>query len=121
MDKRVKKMWIKALRSGDYTQTCNSLCFVYSKTDHRFCCLGVLTNLYAHEKNIPWDKEHIENRKIYGRHSLSFQDQEYSLPEAVREWAQLPKDHYALDYLIDLNDDYNKSFNSIANFIEKKL
>jgi hypothetical protein len=43
MDKRIKGLWLKALRSGEYKQGREYL------NNNGFCCLGVLCDLYAKE------------------------------------------------------------------------
>ena len=41
MESKMKKKWIKALRSGDYDQTDQKMV----SHDDKFCCLGVLCNI----------------------------------------------------------------------------
>ena len=50
MHKRIKRIWLEALRGGKYEQTTGVL---RSKKDG-FCCLGVLCDLYikAHPKEL---------------------------------------------------------------------
>ena len=38
MNKTNKKKWVKALRSGEYTQAENQLCLVDSDRSESFCC-----------------------------------------------------------------------------------
>jgi hypothetical protein len=45
MNKRVKRLWLKALRSGRFRQGQLRLCRVNSESDKRHCCLGVLEEL----------------------------------------------------------------------------
>lgn len=40
MDNAVKQRWLKALRSGDYEQGKNHLCY-----NDKYCCLGVLADI----------------------------------------------------------------------------
>ena len=40
MDKKLKKKWVKALRSGQYQQTHGQL-----RTEEGYCCLGVLCDV----------------------------------------------------------------------------
>lgn len=50
MDAKLKRKWIKALRSGEYDQTQGALC----DGGTSFCCLGVLVNIqgsYWHEND----------------------------------------------------------------------
>jgi hypothetical protein len=56
MNKQIKAKWIRALRSGRYTQTTNTLRRI-NKATHKaegYCCLGVLSDLYAKETGTPW-------------------------------------------------------------------
>jgi hypothetical protein len=45
MNKRMKKKWVTALRSGEYEQGKDHLVTVDQDGTERFCCLGVLCNL----------------------------------------------------------------------------
>lgn len=45
MDAKIKERWATALESGEYAQTKDVLC----DGDGGYCCLGVLTDLYAKE------------------------------------------------------------------------
>lgn len=49
MNIRIKELWIKALRSGEFRQTKHDL-----KTDDGYCCLGVLCELYRIENGGEW-------------------------------------------------------------------
>jgi hypothetical protein len=133
MNQEVKKKWLDALRSGEYTQTKDSLC------DNRgFCCLGVLCDLHAKDTNGQWkplDPAIDGERSYCGNHDL--------LPKEVVSWAGLTeteldtpfgnRDYYNVDVtytdeegdehatsLSDLNDN-GWSFNMIADLIEKDL
>lgn len=62
MNPIVKEKWIKALRSGEYKQGRNQL-----KEGDCFCCLGVLTDLYAKEKGLTWGYQFMEGSEpVYG-------------------------------------------------------
>ena len=52
MNQEIKKRWIEALRSGEYQQGKESL-FHCGK----FCCLGVLTDLYIKEHGLQWKQD----------------------------------------------------------------
>lgn len=47
MDKRIKKAWLKALRSDDYNQGVGQLCRTGDDGVDHFCCLGVLIDIAA--------------------------------------------------------------------------
>lgn len=109
MKKRIKKLWIDALRSGEYEQGAGGL-----RTNNRFCCLGVLCDVFRRTTHKGrWRNEEFvaggENRSGF-------------LPKAVQEWAGIkdedPKLHSKT--ASRLNDD-KKDFNYIADRIEKYL
>lgn len=110
MKKSIKKRWVAALRSGKYRKGKNSL-----KTAHgNFCCLGVLTDLYAREKKIPFQKLQAKNDAF--------------LCAEVRKWAGLtssdPRVQFkgqGLKELAYINDDTKSSFKDIATLINKHL
>lgn len=71
----IKKLWIKALKSGKYKQGTECL-----RKVNKFCCLGVLSDLYAKENKIKWKKD---------KESYRLFNEGYVLPSMVREWAGL--------------------------------
>jgi hypothetical protein len=127
MNKKIKKLWVKALRSGDYTQGTGSL----RDSENNFCCLGVLCNLHA--KASPQIAAEQEDETLYlGEGGL--------LPFVVAEWADFKLSELILDAtggydgapvcnvrlagrdadLASLNDG-GLSFDNIANLIEANL
>jgi hypothetical protein len=76
MNKQVKKLWVKALRSGEYVQTTGRL----RGKNNSFCCLGVLCNLHA--------QAHPETAK---RQTLrgKYMGHDGVLPREVMNWAGL--------------------------------
>lgn len=130
MNARIKKRWVKALRSGEYKQTFGTLRYVDDFDEDlrvSYCCLGVLCDLFVKSKagkaiNAHWG----DGVEILGRDNY--------LPDEVQAWAGLgeedpvlgpkPKkdsDGYRRVSLGDLNDDNKYSFRRIATLIEKKL
>lgn len=104
MDKKLKKAWVKALRSGKYAQGCGSL----KKNEDggtKYCCLGVLCDIKA--------KQTKKAFATYARGNVclkaSFRDR-IGMVENSEE-----------DVLISMNDDHVNSFQEIADFIEAKL
>lgn len=118
MNQRVKKLWIEALKSGDYQKGERAL-----KDGDTFCCLGVLCDLYGKEKNLtrPWRESSI------GMQSFSTSKQFGVLPENVKRWAGLKRPNPHVLYkrnmvaLSVLNDSTDLPFTKIANSIEKTL
>lgn len=120
MNKVVKAKWLKALRSGKYKQARYKL-----KDRNKFCCLGVLTDLWRHEIKPDWDSG-IDVPCISGEDTV--------LPGQVVEWAGLSEDDPQVRIkgkrtaLSSLNDDGYEAndyrpcnFKHIADIIEKKL
>ena len=121
MNPDVKEKWLEALRSGKYKQGTGAL-----NKDGRFCCLGVLCDLFAEDDdcNGAW-QELDENALTFkpdgrpGRHAF--------LPDAVAEWAGIeisPSDPFVSDdndeTLSQLNDS-GRTFRQIADIIEEEL
>lgn len=110
MNAEIKQKWIEALRSGEYRQGINYL----RGNDNTYCCLGVLCDLYAKEHNIEW------------RDSAIFQAKELNvagttphyLPNRVQEWAEVNGNN---PNLLGNRNDEGKTFNEIADIIEKEL
>ena len=112
----VAKIWTDALRSGDYTQGSE-----YLNCNDRFCCLGVLCDLYL--KNIGYDKLPV---KVCNNKTVSYDGVEAVLPSVVQDWAgmrtsigSLP-DPVANTSLAELND-CGYSFDELAKIIESSL
>ena len=116
MDPRVKKLWVDALRSGEYNQALGSLmvCGIHFNS---YCCLGVLCDLHAKEFGNKW-----ENSLYLGEGC--------GLPDEVALWAGISP--YKNDVPVmqedelyisaaTLNDSRNKTFDQIADLIEENL
>lgn len=114
MNKRIKRLWVAALRSGEYKQGHGQL----RRRKDTFCCLGVLCNIHAQEHPDIAAKQ--KNQNVYmGEDGL--------LPDAVMRWAGLRQDNpellnekEQLVCLAELNDNGVK-FSKIADLIEKRL
>jgi hypothetical protein len=117
MNEYVKKMWVKALRSGKYKQTRGQL---YNKLDNAFCCLGVLCDL--HRKR----KLKINKKKCWAVEEYHNTGESGCLPTVVRTWAGLKKvdpvvSHGHFNKHLSTINDSSRSFTEIADLIEKKL
>lgn len=119
MNENIKKMWVDALRSGDYRQTIGNL---YEFHDDRFppcdrgdfhCALGVLADLYEKDTG---------KMNAYGSH----------LDDTCLAWAglkgnptvQVTYDEYEGSRAVsvdELNDEWGWDFRRIANYIEAQL
>lgn len=119
MNSDVKKLWIEALRSGQYRQARNTLRFM-GHDGPSYCCLGVLCELYRQQVGAgQWDD------------SNSYLGETSYLPPDVAEWAGLectqgeygdPDDSKSLT---EDNDGSKtvpaKDFKAIADIIEEKF
>lgn len=118
MKQEIKEKWLKALRSGEYSQTKGVL-----RDANGFCCLGVLCDL--HQKETPNAKWVDDNIRFYNDGKMITHG---ILSEKVMEWSGLNNtnpsvfDNMNLKFipLATLNDD-GRTFNAIANLIEKDL
>lgn len=137
MNERIKKLWVDALRSGEYRQGRNLLCTEGEDGDY-FCCLGVLCELHAQEHaRSGWESAGFVDKRSrrpvlrYSSrpHSLGGNDtDEALLPSPVARWAGLPStDGYIgkahIGYggsLVEMND-RGLSFDKIADVIEAQL
>lgn len=120
MDQKIKEKWIEALRSGNYQQGRQQL-----KTwDNKFCCLGVLCDLYKKEKpdtSINWLRGDLPHNVEYW---AEVNGTDFELTSYVRASAKL--DHQermvfpkgSLVDLVTLNDD-GLNFRQIADIIEE--
>lgn len=131
MNKEVKKLWVDALNSGNYRQTQGQLC----DGNGRYCCLGVLTDIYAKaKKKKAFDED--GNPVVFGKRvHEDFLDGQaiYLLHKKVAEWAGIPPkgivlqgsseffDVKANDWLLSELNDGGESFKDIAKLIQKHL
>lgn len=119
LNKRVKKLWVDALRSGDYKQGK----YVLRDIGNSFCCLGVLCNIHAMEHPEIAARESLRPIEICGIYKY-INSTTYP-PLEVSEWASL------LDNLVvEINgkvcglprhNDEGATFLEIANAIEEQL
>lgn len=80
--KEIKTLWTDALRSGEYEQGSGSLKAV--DCTPKFCCLGVLTDLYRKDKDVSW-----EDATSVARDPDDYNPTEATsyMPECVASWA----------------------------------
>lgn len=113
LDPEKKRIWVEALRSGDYKQTSS-----YLKTSKGMCCLGVYADAVEHVEWFPTDEVFSETEKdqslIDGPFSFNNGNCVTSIPG---DWV----DRKATRHLIDLNDIQKKDFNAIADWVEEHL
>jgi hypothetical protein len=107
MEQQLKEKWVKALRSGEYKQGRDEL---KSSTDDgfEFCCLGVLCDIVNPEL---W--AFVDDKWEWNGSVDVPKYQPMYLPEFDAElWA------YTFD---NMNDDEERTFAEIADYIEENL
>lgn len=112
MKKKIKKRWLKDLRSGKFPQTRG--CLV---DDKGFCCLGVLAEQAFNAGIVTM------HNGIYSAVKEPLDNSCTVLPEAVQEWAGLTEENPVLPgdtSLADKNDE-GESFVTIADLIDEFL
>ena len=116
MRKKVKQLWVNALRSGKYEQGRSVLCSL----DNKYCCLGVLTEVYIEQMKKNRKKSKVN--KFLGT-SVSKQYQVEGegnatclLPKVVEKWAGLNRNQ--VSWAMCMNDTCKVDFNNIANCID---
>lgn len=111
MKKEIADIWVKELRSGKYKQGKGYL----RQIDDKYCCLGVLCDIAIQHKQCPdW------NQKT--RFYVIDPQNNFNIPPInVKKWAELSLglDSKSSHCLWRMNDEYNKSFEEIAYYIEK--
>lgn len=112
MDKRIKKKWIAALRSGEYAQGKDCLLTSTEKVD-KFCCLGVLCDLHARETGGGWEINMWGDAYYFGENRV--------LPPCVYIWAGVDEDPIIKGRRLSSHNDDGASFKRIANLIDKYL
>lgn len=129
MDKKIKRRWLRALRSGKYTQCQGSL----HLKDDGFCCLGVLCDVLKKDfKNVDWEDSGYFRYGDSNEEECRFFGCQGLLPKEIAKRSKLEsrdpeviigKDedgYYKLMPLSKLNDE-GKPFKEIADLIAKSL
>ncbi len=127
MNKRIKAKWVKALRGQDarkYQQGTGTLVTGSLKDpkEQKFCCLGVLADLFARENGIKWKEGEYSALRLEGAACTNV------LPKHVAVWAGLQiesptvkssKFYQGVESLVNCNDTKRFTFSQIADLIEK--
>lgn len=91
MKQDIKDIWVAALRSGEYQQTTRYLCRLnVDGTPQGFCCLGVLTDLYAkaHPGEVELDISFTLDVDVPARvYAINHSRYTTVLPGAVQKWS----------------------------------
>ena len=118
MKPEVKKLWLEALRSGNYSQARGML---HESPSGGYCCSGVLRDVYRKETgkgrwaSLSWCESFDACDGDHAFTSL--------LPRSVVNWAGLEKSNpdVAMSQLSDYNDTKEYNFNQIADLIDRYL
>jgi len=122
MKPEIKKLWLKALRSGKYLRVSGALKRKRGDGKMGYCCLGVLCDIYQKEtgKGI-WTGEEGGDYRFLGKVG--------PLPHEVKDWAGLDSqlgafpDAQRIDgkaHLASTNDVRNRrGFFKVVNLIER--
>jgi hypothetical protein len=114
MNKEFKKLWIEALRSGEYQQGTSAL-----NANGKFCCLGVLCEVFIKQHPGAIDVVERDGKTRYGASCVY-------LPFEVMQAAQLSVKSPQVEYfgiyrtLAELNDN-EMPFSKIADLIGEQL
>lgn len=120
MKEEIKKEWCSALRSGEYEQGIGTL----RSVDDKFCCLGVLTDLYHKDTGKGQWSNFSSKSKVF-KSEDSLQNYGLIVSDDIKEWSGL--DSFVVYFegkeqsLVVLNDDLELDFNTIADVIEREL
>lgn len=119
-----RKLWVEALRSGNYAQARGVL-----KSANGFCCLGVACNVYLETEAPTIDDKWVadESGAWFFYHTEGRNNG--VLPDVVRDWLGLrrnngrfidPNEASSVTSLISKNDMGLASFATIADIIESE-
>lgn len=106
MDKKLKKEWLKALRSGKYRQAREMLRTTWNK-HNSYCCLGVLARVAG--------AKFYDGVPTLDGMSIGDGDVEY-LDDGFAGLSRTTQEK-----LVKMNDEDGVNFNQIADWIEKNL
>lgn len=118
MNQEVAKKWVDALRSGEYKQGDCTL-----RIEDRFCCLGVLTDLYHQEWGGDWQRKDVGINPLGSSVSSLRREGESPnyAPQPVCDWVGLAftRNREGSQYNYAALNDRGKTFAEIASQIEK--
>lgn len=113
MKPKVKKLWVKALRSEKYKQGHGHL-----RVDTFYCCMGVLCDLHAKANKKKWKRGNISLDYDGGTQFLSGNVMLWAGLENCDPFVKYGRNRYSLS---NLNDGKKLTFPQIADIIEKNL
>jgi len=136
MNKGLVRQWVEALRSGKYKQGRKAL----RNIDDSYCCLGVLCDISKNTLDLTWehDSNDVCESEIYTmeknggvlpdsvweylgkdvNYKVNISTTNSKIPKSVIDSFIQPLSHI---YLVTLNDQYQLSFEQIADIIEEEF
>ncbi len=107
---KAKELLVNAFKHGGYKQGIRLL----RPANDTFCALGVIADTYInHKKGLKW---HFSDRE-HGWYIRDFKIYRASLPARIVEWSGLGLND--ISYIIKMNDRQDRSFDYIAEYIER--
>ena len=121
MDKQVKKLWIAALKSGEYAQGKGRL-----RRGDSYCCLGVLCDLSIAHLNTTSRWGDVDEKSVLEGKAFKFDNEGEGMagtpPYEVRKWAGLTTtDALYLSKLNDVVSPENDNFTKVISGIKATL
>lgn len=105
MKPRIANRLAEVLKSGNFEKGEEQLCRITDDGKYKYCCLGVLTELYNYERKLQ-KKKQLEHRRLESN-DIGWQDPggfEFErCPKVVEDWAGLELEEQ--ETLIHLNDE----------------
>lgn len=127
MHNHIALEWVARLRSGDYAQGKHNLCQVGDGQPDKFCCLGVLCEMYMDynetDNSFAHDLSRSESSCTVGCHVRTYDKQVEFLPDSVMKWAGMNNNsgQFTVDKAVynlsSMNDD-GADFHQIADAID---
>jgi hypothetical protein len=122
------KLWIDALRSGEYRQGHGHLAGKDGEVV-KYCCLGVACEVAIKDGldlEGRWGRPAVdEDRELVEEDRKFYDTEDLVLPPAVQDWLGIPGNttvevvlHGIEESVIDLNDNMDRDFGQIADALE---
>lgn len=121
------KMWLNALRSGEYIQGRDALATMTSE-GVAYCCLGVACDLYRKNADDPlFTVKEAADSEGTGCGTLMFAGEENYLPDRVMEWLGMHDERgtywdnlHGRNTDLSVKNDSGASFKEIAQILEDR-
>ena len=112
MNKEIKEKWIAALRSGNYAQGDEALCWNNSEK-LSYCCLGVLCDIVNPTK---WEHFGKDTQSLY-----HFENSVTGWDMPTKNFLETQGISWAEAEILANMNDAGESFSNIATYIEERL